>query len=351
MNRREHIKKSAALAGGLCAWPARAASAAPDETNAAGTDDRQVMTVTGSVAPEALGTTLPHEHVASRFGVPPEQRPTYDVAALFETVVPALERIQKLGCDTVACATAAYFGRDALILKQLAQRTGVQIITNTGYYGAADDRYVPEHAYDERAEELAARWLEEWRDGVNKTGIRPGFIKTAVDDPEGDAPLSEIDRKLVRAAALTHRESGLPIAVHTGGNVAGARDELAILEEEGVAPEAWIWVHAQNVDDPSVLVDAAERGAWIELDNIEPDTVERHIQLVRRMKRRDLLGRVLLSHDGNTFPIEKWSPRPYDTLFTDFIPALREAGFSGAEVRRLVAENPQRAFTLRVQER
>ncbi len=76
----------------------------------------------------------------------------------------------------------------------------MNIITNTGYYGAAGDKYIPKHAYSESAEELASRWINEWKNGIGSTGIKPGFIKIGVDD----GPLSDIDKKLVEAAALTH---------------------------------------------------------------------------------------------------------------------------------------------------
>lgn len=342
MNRREHLKKSALLAGGLAAVPS--ALAVRRESPVGPAVEGRIMTVMGPIAPEAMGTALPHEHLASRFGAPPARRPDYDEARLFEAVVPALRRVRELGADTVADATAAYFGRAPRILKQLSERTGMNVLTNTGYYGAADDRYVPEHAYEEEAGALAARWLEEWREGIDGTGIRPGFIKTAVDG----GPLSEIDRKLVRAAARTHLESGLTIAVHTGDNVQAATEQLAVLREEGVAPAAWIWVHAHDVRDPSALAEAAQQGAWIEFDNIGPDAIEQHVELVQAMKQRRLLEQVLLSHDGDSFPIAKWSPRPYDTLFTTFLPRLREAGFSETEVRQLTVENPRRAFTVRV---
>ena len=46
-------------------------------------------------------------------------------------------------------------------------------------------------------------------------------------------PLSEVDAKLVRAAARTHRATGLPIYSHTGDGVA-ALAQLAVLEEERV---------------------------------------------------------------------------------------------------------------------
>ncbi len=41
--------------------------------------------------------------------------------------------------------------------RKLAQQTGLHIVTNTGYYGGADDKFVPKHAYEESAAQLAAR--------------------------------------------------------------------------------------------------------------------------------------------------------------------------------------------------
>lgn len=303
------------------------------------------MTVTGPISPEGLGPALPHEHVLSRFGDPPARRPEYDLAELFSTVVPVLEEVKSLGCQAIMDCTAAYFGRDPLVMYRLSELSGVRLVINTGYYGAADDRYVPDHAYDETAEALAERWLREWTDGVGGTGIRPGFIKTAVDE----GPLSEIDRKLVRAAAKTHKESGLTLAVHTSDNVPAAREQLSILDDEGVDPSAWIWVHAQNVDDLDALAWAAERGAWIEFDGLGPGaTVEQHLELVQSMRERNLLDRVLLSHDGSAYPPEGVEPRPFDTLFRTFLPRLREAGLREEELHTLTVKNPRRAFAVRV---
>lgn len=303
------------------------------------------MTVRGPVAPDEMGRALPHEHILSRFGEPPARRSDYDLRDLFDTVVPVLNEVQSLGCDAIMDCTAAYFGRDPLILKRLAELTNLHLVTNTGYYGAVDDRYVPNHAYEETVDQLAERWLTEWTEGVDKTGIRPGFIKTAID---GGGSLSEIDAKLVRAAARTHKESGLTIAVHTSGNVTGGREQLSILDDEGVDPSAWIWVHAQNVEDLSAVIEAGKRGAWIEFDNVGPDTIEQNLHFVETMRDQDLLDRVLLSHDGSSYPPDGTEPRPYDTLFRSFLSELRSAGFGDEKVRQLTVENPRRAFTVRV---
>ncbi len=60
---------------------------------------------------------------------------------------------------------------------------------------------------------------------------------------------------------------------------------------------------------------------------------------------------MLLSHDAGWYHVGEpggGAYRPYDTLMADFVPALRAAGLSEAEVRRLTVDNPRAAFAVRV---
>jgi phosphotriesterase-related protein len=308
------------------------------------------MTVTGPIRPSALGTTLPHEHVMVDFvgaaSVGPER---YDRDAVYQRVLPFIEELASAGGQTMMECTPAFLGRDPELLRRLAEATGVQIVTNTGYYGARDDQHVPEHARTASADALAARWISEWADGIGDTSIRPGFIKIGVDP----GPLSALDEKLVRAACRTHLETGLTIASHTGPAVP-AFEQLHVLAEEGVDPSAWIWVHAQNEDDITRHVEAARRGAWVEFDGYEPDHTTSYVQRLTAMREQDLLDRVLVSHDNGWYSVgepDGGGFQPYTTLFTTLLPALRAAGFSDDEVRQLVETNPAEAFTIRVRRR
>jgi phosphotriesterase-related protein len=220
------------------------------------------------------------------------------------------------------------------------------VLTNTGYYGAAQNKFLPKHAFSETEDELAKRWLSEWRDGIENTGIKPGFIKIGVDAGK----LSDLHRKLVRAAARTHLESGLTIAGHTGNGIA-ALDELATLKEEGVDGSAFIWVHAQSEQNFHLHLNAAEKGAWIEFDGISPASISSHLELVAAMKKAGFGGRVLLSHDAGWYHVGEPGGgqfRPFGTLFQDFVPALQKAGFTDPGINQLLAENPPQAFTIRV---
>jgi phosphotriesterase-related protein len=326
---------------------AGAAACSPRRTRppADGNDLRhgRIETVNGQLAPDRLGMTLMHEHVLVDFVGADQVSPSrYDADHAFRTVLPHLRRARTLGCETLVECTPAYLGRDARLLQRLAAASGVHILTNTGYYGAAKDKHLPRHAFTETPEELAARWIREAREGIDGTAIRPAFMKIGVDE----GPLSAVDAKLVRAAALTHRATRLPVASHTPTGPA-AMEELDILAREGVRLDAFIWVHAQSERDTSFHRRAAERGAWVEFDGVGPSSVERHVELVRHMKDQGLLGRVLVSHDAGWYRVGEpggGSFRPYDTVFTAFVPALRAAGLTDDEVRLLLVENPRTAL-------
>ena len=335
MNRRFFIKTTALLSMSTY-WPMQARPVA----FATG----KIITVNGPISPDQLGTCLTHEHLMSIFGDEPRYQPDYDEAALLAQVVPYLKHVKQSGAKSIFECTGAYFGRDVRLLQQLAQRSGVQIITNTGYYGAANDRYVPEHAYQESAETIARRWITEFEQGIDGTDIRPGFIKIALDG----GPVSAIDAKLVRAAALTHAATGLTIACHTGDNLEGAQTALAILREEDVSPAAWIWTHANKVEHVNDLLPAAQAGAWISLDGVrapDEEAFTRHVRYLKELKTQNLLSRVLLSHDGNSFP-SGGAIRPFEAIFTALLPRLRQAGFSEPDIQQLVVGNPARAFTI-----
>jgi predicted metal-dependent phosphotriesterase family hydrolase len=304
----------------------------------------KIMTVLGPRSPSDMGLMLPHEHIMSTFGREATDKPAYDHAQLLQAVTPYLRTVKALGCTALADCTAARFGRAPALLSRISRDTGIHLLTNTGYYGAAKDRYVPPQAFKQTVDQIAALWLKEWRDGIDGTGIRPGFLKIGVDE----GPLSAIDRKLVEAAARTHLASGLTIAIHTGDNAGAAQAQLALLREAGVSPRAWVWVHAQAVSDEKSLLWAAEQGAWLSFDGIAVSSLDRHLELVQLMRRAGRLDQVLLSHDGDLFPANAEPPRPLEALFTHLIPRLRSAGFTTAEIAQLTENNPQRAFTIRV---
>jgi phosphotriesterase-related protein len=340
MNRRDFVLST--LAG--------VALSRASQLSAAQSDEGKIVTVTGPIAPDQLGTTLPHEHVMVDFvGAEKVSRDRYDPEKVFETVLPHLKRVREAGATAFVDCTPAYLARDPAVLKQLSQASGLHILTNTGYYGARAGQFLPKHAQTESADQLAARWIAEWTGGIENSGVRPGFIKIGVDK----GPLNEISRKLVRAAARTHLKTGLSIACHTGDGAA-AMEEMELLREEAVGPSAWIWVHAQNEKDQALFERAAARGGWVEFDGVGPDSIDRHVELVSFMNSRGRLNRVLISHDAGWYSVGEPNGgkfRPYTSIFEQLLPALVKAGFSKEEIRTLMVKNPAEAFMVHVRRR
>ena len=309
--------------------------------------EAKIMTVKGEISAKQMGKTLPHEHVLVDFiGADSVSRDRYDQEEVIKVVLPYLKEIKELGCQTFIECTPAYLGRDPELLVRLSEASGLNIITNTGYYGARQNQYLPHFAFEETADQLAGRWIDEWLNGIDNTNVRPGFIKIAVDQGE----LTDIHEKLVRAAARTHLNTGLIIASHTGPAI-GAFEEIEILKEEGVDPSAFIWVHAQVEENLEYHVKAAKMGAWISFDGLGWGKPEIYIQMLNNMKSHDLLHKVLISHDAGWYHVGEPNGGNFigfTTLFKKLLPALTDSGFTDDEINLLLVDNPAEAFSVRV---
>jgi phosphotriesterase-related protein len=306
-----------------------------------------VMTVNGAIASEDLQFTLTHEHTMVDFiGAAKVSKNRYDGEEVIKTALPFLLAIKENGCASFVDCTPAYLGRDVLVLQHLSKGSGLNIITNTGYYGAAKEKYLPAQVFTETAQQLAQRWIDEFENGIEGTGIKPGFIKTGVDI----APLTHAQVKIITATAITHLQTGLTVAVHTG-NGAAAKQQLDILRENGVAPSARIWVHAQNEKDAAYHVEAASKGSWVSFDGVNAETLEANINLLLVMQKKELLDRVLVSQDAGWYHIGEPNGgtfNNYQYIFTDFIPALKKHKFTQEAIDKIFITNPAKAFAIKV---
>ena len=309
----------------------------------------QVMTVTGPIKPSMLGFTLTHEHVLVEFaGADLIDESSYDHELILQRVLPYFKELKSYGVKTFVDCTPAYIGRVPGLLRKISHATGMQILTNTGFYGARMGEAVPTLAKELSPERLAEIWIDEARNGIRDTGVFPGFIKIGVNG----GPLSKLDQKLIRAAAICHRETGLAIHSHTGGSPEAGNGQLAILKEEGVSAGAWTWVHAQGMGDLEQLRPAFEQGAWISFDNLRPEekSVERIIRCLTFAMKNGWENQVLLSHDAGWYDpsIENGGPhRPYTAYFTHLLEAAGKGGIDRAALDRISVRNPAENFLIR----
>ncbi len=322
-------------------------------TNPKSPEVPKIMTVTGYIEAENLGVTLSHEHAMVDFaGAEKVPQPQYKHEAALDTLLPYFAEIKALGVQSMFECTPDFIGRDIRLLASLSKQTGLNIITNTGYYAAADKKFLPAHTYTETAEQLAERWIDEWNHGIDGTEIKPGFIKLGV----GREALDETEQKIVSAGAITHLATGLKIAIHTGGGQA-AFDEVEILQKYGVDPKALIVVHAQNTSSED-QISLATKGAWVSLDGINEseESITRYLEFLKKLKKENLLRRVLISQDAYWDVIKKEDGditfkrmgSPYTAIMIQMKNTLRQSGFTDDEVQMLYETNPAEAFSIGV---
>jgi len=306
---------------------------------------KQLQTITGSVEIESLGVVLPHEHLFTDLRGPsvPEYAQA-EPSAVEEVVLPHLQEAAAAGVTALVECSTVGVGRNVSVLRRLAEVTSVHIVAPTGVYR---DAYIPASLRQNGLEALADLWTKELTEGIEDTSIRAGLIKLAVSD-DG---LTELEIRNLRAAAKASLRTGAIIAVHTIGGL-NARREMDILEEADLSLDRWIWVHAQTEPDVSVLLDAAGRGAYVELDTVGVPFQDQAVLLETALTLIEAghIDHLLLSHDAGWFDPSSPNGSPkdgyrgYTALTREFIPALLERGVSEEQVRKITVRNPGKAF-------
>ncbi|WP_121065807.1 phosphotriesterase family protein [Maribacter vaceletii] len=289
---------------------------------------------------------LSHEHILVDFiGADSIQPQSWNHDTIINKVIPYFEELKEFRVKYFVDATPNFLGRDVLLLEKIANKTGIRIITNTGLYGARNNKYIPKYIHEITAKNLAEKWINEYENGIDKTSIKPGFIKIGVDNTN---PLDTIQQKLVKAAALTHLKTGLTIASHTGEGK-GLWPQLKIIKEMGVSPESFIWVHAYQENNNENYLKAAEMGCWISLDGLGWE-LEKHIEKILFAKRNGILDKILISHDSGWYDPQKENQtiKPYTNIFKELYPKLKSNGFTDDEFKLLMSVNPSKAFAIGV---
>ncbi|MEK7720554.1 MAG: phosphotriesterase [Bacteroidota bacterium] len=312
-------------------------------------DEYKIVTVTGEIPASRMGITLPHEHVLFDLAmIDSIGFHKYNKDSVIRRMLPLFEELKPFKVQTFVDGTPEFMGRDPKLLADLSRKTGINIITNVGWYAADNGRHLPREIKDMSAEEIALIWIGEAKNGIGNTGIKPGVISIAIDS----IGLSENDKKLVAAACITHLETGLTIMSHTGA-AAGAYAQLKILEKYGVDPSAFIWLHAMEEASRSKVLTIAEKGVWIAFDGVMPEMEPsvRISEMVKYMKSIRRLDHVLLSHDAGGY--QPGLPgggnfRSYSELFGSFKLLLLSEGITQEELNQMEVKNPAAAFGVRV---
>jgi phosphotriesterase-related protein len=302
----------------------------------------QLFTTLGPKSESDLTFILPHEHVFVDLGA--IGRPGYGEARTDDVVAlmaPEIEKIKAQGVTALVECTPADVGRRVDIVKAVSQATQFPIAVATGLYR---EPWTPQWARDMREEQLQDWMHGELQHGIGDTGVQAAFIKLSA----GDDGITEVEKKILRAASRAARMAGAAIGSHTiRGRV--VRDQLDIIEAEGHSAARFVWIHASAEPDFDLNVEMGRRGAWIEYDWIGgSQSDEFFTERIHRMLDEGLGHRLLLSMDRGWYDPSKpagGTPAPYTYLIEHFLPKLRSSGIDDQTIHMLTHVNPFKAFS------
>ncbi len=304
-----------------------------------------IQTVHGPVSADETGLILPHEHIVTDLRGPTV--PGYgqvDLDDVVRVMKPNLLAAKARGVDILVECTPVGVGRNIAASLRLADETGLRIVVPTGVYDRAD--FTPPEYLAMSEDQLADWMIGEITRGIGDSGVRAGVIKLACDK----TPLTDYQKRMLRAAARAALRTGVAIAIHTPG-AARAAEQLDLLEAAFLSPSRFIWVHAQSEPDSNLHKESAARGAYLEFDSIRDNPVanQKIIGSVQALVDAGFADRILLSQDAGWY--QPGSPdggkqAPYTHLVDTFIPAWRAAGADDALIRLITIENPRRAFAI-----
>ncbi len=297
------------------------------------------MTVTGPVPAADLGKVLPHEHLFVNLT---KQILIGGVINDAELVVQELNAFVGVGGRTIVDLTTNDNGRRAAWLRDMSDRTGVNIVMGCGYYR---EPYLNRVHVDERsAVELSQEMIRECAEGVGDTGVRPGII----GEVGSEEFVTSAEERVMRAAGLTHVATGLSISTHAGRWPNGLA-QLEILRSVGVDPRHVIIGHCDTVPSPEYHEAIARTGAFVEFDTIRGSSAfatQRRLGFILNLVRLGFLEQILLSHDVCLAPhLIAEGGTGFAYIHGVFSQILLDAGLDQAEVDQLTVENPRRALT------
>ena len=308
-----------------------------------------VQTVLGPIDPSDLGFTLPHEHTQIALWHIPDRWDYWQLSRDRPVILEELGSHRAAGGSGIVDVTLPGVGRDPDWLVDLARASGLHVVMGAGWYRGA---YYPAEALVDRrsVDALADDLVREALDGVAETGVRPGILgEIGTDKPW----VSALEERVHRAVAGAARRTGLAITTHAVMSPVGL-DQLAIFEAEGADPTRVVIGHADSYPDLDHYLTIIGRGASVEFDflGMSFTPTERHgegrvVELLCELLAAGHADHILLSQDVcHDSQLRHYEGNGYTYLATTFLPRLRAAGVSEAEIETMTVANPRRLLTI-----
>jgi phosphotriesterase-related protein len=339
----------------------------------------RVQTVRGPVDAAALGPTSVHEHlltvldhVAFRAVDTPEGRAFADAPVTFDNrwwvrhqwvsvrdnlrltdeamAIAEVARFRAVGGGAIADPTTEGIGRDPEALARISAATGVHVVMGAGYYiHGAHPAWIDAASEEAIADAIVRDLLL----GVGSDAIRAGFI----GEIGCSWPMTDRERRVLRAAGRAQRETGSPLMVHPGRDPVAPAEIMRELESVGADLGHTTIAHLERtVRNSNELVALARGGVWVSLDTFGLETAYYQlnpavwmpndggrIALAEAVLAAGFGDQLLLAQDlCKKHRLTAYGGHGYDHLLRDIPPMLTARGHDQGVVDALFTANPAR---------
>ena len=342
----------------------------------------KVQTVLGLIEADDLGIVLPHEHLfvdARRVFIEPsepdDKELAYQPVSLEnlswvrsyrtsnldnlqltdeEMAISEVMRFKKAGGSTIVELTP--HNTNPLGLVHVARATGLNVIMGTAYY--VEPSYLPEMRMDFRTDEdIAEEFIRDITVGMGDSGVRAGVI----GEIGCSWPLTNKERKVLRAAAIAQQHTGVAISIHPGPHEDAPLEIVKVLTDAGADVSHVVIGHmSRTVAFHSTRCKLAETGCYLEWDlfgnegfyppsDVTPVDVpsdQGRIRQIIQLIAEGYLNQILISQDvWNKAMLSCFGGGGYSHILTTVIPFMRQKGITEEQIQALIIENPRRVLS------
>jgi predicted metal-dependent phosphotriesterase family hydrolase len=300
-----------------------------------------IHTVTGEINPSDLGVTYCHEHMLCC--APPSMLASSGGDDLIlqdeDRSAAELELFKQAGGGAVVDLTCLEYGREALGLRRLSERTGINIIAATGhimegYWGGVLDIGARSDT------ELVDEMIKDITQGLDGTEVRAGIIKVG----SSKDVITPDEERMMRAGVVAQRETGAPIATHTSAGTMGVQ-QVEIFQDAKADMDHVIIGHLDRNLNWDEHLAIARSGAYLGYDCIskehyQPDALR--VKFIKRMIDEGFGNRICFSGDlARRSYLTSYGGGPGLTyILWRFVPWLIQDGVSQEAIDGFLRTNP-----------
>ncbi|MDY0277115.1 MAG: hypothetical protein RBQ97_03425 [Acholeplasma sp.] len=256
-----------------------------------------------------------------------------------EETIEEFKRLKELGVDNVVEVTNMGMGRDIQYMEDVRKASGVNLLYSTGFY---KEPFLPDFFYEKTTEELADLMVHELTVGIDGTNIKAsviGEVGTSKNE------MTEAEHKLYEASVMAHKRTNAPISTHTtlGTYIL---EQAKFFIERGVSPDRVYIGHCDIGGDIEAIKSVLKQGFFIGFDTVHKNNYykdEDRIKMLLELQKENLMDGVMMALDITRKTQLKYKGGyGYESLITNFVPAMLEAGITIENIEKIFVHNPKR---------